>query len=265
MVAHDAGAALAAAWRPAPAAGAAAVRWLVVGAVGKFGGAALRELAGRHAAGAAPIALAVRRPMAAPLRAVQCRAWHAAPADCALLVFDRPAARGREAALEVWSPAEAAQHAAALRALGVRRLLVLHPQDEASLPGALAHGALDAHEQALLTQDFEAVWLLRPARRAAAAGPALSLPERLAGALLQSLKLMIPRREQALAPRHVGMLAAELAALLPRAPGGVRIAAAAQIADWIAAAQPAPARAPEAGALSAAMRAWAAGGDASPG
>src|SRR5262249_10115949 len=150
---------------------------------------------------------------------------HAGGAEVAFIVFERARhSNGRDDAFVQPQPAELLPIATALRAGGVRRLLVVVPHAPALLPKALEAGFASAPEAAASALGFEHLVLLR-APQAAGAGAPGPLLQRFAAWWLGQLRWMVPQREQPLRAVTLAALVVQIARLLPGAPPGTRVAA----------------------------------------
>ena len=140
----------------------------------------------------------------------------------AVVVFDVPRrANGREAAFWQPPPAELKPLATTLLGLGVRHLIVVMPHVSATLPEALKAGLASLDEQAVAALGFEHVAIVRTAQRPdEAPRPGL---QRLADAVLEQLRVMVPQREQPVRPVKVAQLVAALARALPASAAGTRV------------------------------------------
>jgi hypothetical protein len=213
---------------PAAAAPARAVRaevLLVLGGGGVLGSALLaRALAcGRfvrvQALVAKPLASAVRgfEPLSALRRAGRFGA------DTAAIVFERGRrSNGRDEAFVQPQAAQLPALAAQLRAIGVRRLLVVVPHAPALLPQALTAGLATLDEGRVAAMGFEHLLFLRTAQ--ASSGPAaVGWAQRLAAGWLSQLAWMVPQREQPVRVQRLAELVVELAWRLPQAAPATRV------------------------------------------
>jgi hypothetical protein len=233
--------ALAAASRPAaPAATGRRPALLIAGGGGALGSAVLEALLAHG--GFDGIRLLAQRPMASlahGVTALDHRAWMAGsndpPAEVAVMVIDRArASNGREAAF--WQPGPSDLLPFARRLLQTApadadptgrdppappRLLVVEPIDAARWPGALRDGLATLDEQAAAALGLGALVLVRPA--SAAATTTSRGPQRIADAVLGTLRLMTPGSLQPLRRRSLATVVARLAAALPRSIPGTRV------------------------------------------
>lgn len=218
---------LQAASRPAPAA-TARPRLLIAGATGTLGNEVLRRLAGSLAFSGTQVL--AREAIRAGLRGVQAtvvpsddpRAWPAAPADVAVVLFDPPRLfYQRERALWTPTPAQLPALAAWLRASGVRTLAIVLPHAPGRLPEALKSGLASLDEQAVAAAGFERLLLLRSASKPQPPAHA-NAAARLAHRMLGVFKYMVPSSEQ---PVRAAKVADLLAAALRLAPPGIHVAA----------------------------------------
>lgn len=252
---------------PASAAAAPLHTLAVVGGSGPLGAAVLEALVASGAFGAVQVAVQPQQDggpasLKVGLRGLQAVDVDALAAPTAVLVFDAPdpgSLRGarysraaREAALYTPSLKELPALAQALHARGTRALVLVSPALEASLPGSVSRGVLDAYEQALLAMHFEHLLIIRPARARGRAMPRIAgrVPLRqrlqaLAAWLLGSLKYMIPRQQRPLLAREVAAFVAHAVRALRDTPAGTHVADAPLL--WWAAQQP---------TLHAAVRTW---------
>jgi hypothetical protein len=157
-----------------------------------------------------------------------------APAT-AVLLFDRSADRlGRDRVFHAPDPAALRPLAQALRARGVRRLLVLTPLHERTLPEGLRRGLADLDEQALTGLGFEHLLFVRPAVNGGTAGDgAPGLGARLARLLLAQLHWMVPVTQRALRQRDVADFMLALLSRLDDWPPGTRVATAEVLWAWV--------------------------------
>jgi hypothetical protein len=230
--------AIAAAARPAgPAAERPrSVQALLAGGGGALGAQVLEALLrdGRlH-----PVSVFTVKPLASlhqGLRAVDYAAWrdsalnppYAAPgapgADAvALCVLDRPRhANGREAAFWHPKPVELLSLARRLHHAGWTALVIVEPVDAAHWPQALREALATGHEQAIAAIGFRHLVIVRPAGDPQARhdrGLA-----RVGGAVLRTLRFMIPQSLQPVRMRQIGRIVAALAAELAQVPPGTRV------------------------------------------
>ncbi len=200
---------------------------LVAGAAGVLGSAVLEQLLA--SCRFAPVEVLVTQPLNAALRPMVAVPYGTpAPGqrseDTALIVFDRErTANGREQAFYRPEPQALPTLAAWLLQRGVRRLVVVMPHTQASLPEALARGLASLDEQAVASLGFEQFVLVRsaqppPGHRAA------HWPQRVADALLTQLHLMVPERSRPVRAHKVAQFVAALAVQLAQAPPGTRVA-----------------------------------------
>jgi hypothetical protein len=215
---------------PAPAALRPLERALVVGGGGTLGSAVLAEalVGGRFQR----VAALVSGPLTSALRGFEplsAAALQDAPrvqalaADVAFIVFERARhANGRDDAFLQPAAAELLPIARALRAGGVRRLLVVVPHAPALLPQALKAGFASSDEGAVAALGFEHLVLLRAAQAAPPAAGGSGL-ERFARWWLSQLGWMVPPREQPVRAVRLAALVVQLARLLPQAAPGTRV------------------------------------------
>ena len=213
---------------------------LVVGAGGTLGAAVLAQalVAGRfqrvRAVATGTLASTLRRFETLPA------SWldeGAAPrdlgADLAFVVFERERhANGRDDAFLRPDPGRLQALARALRAGGVRRLLLVVPHAPALLPHALKHGFASHAEAAVAALGFEQLVIVRSAQGAGAGGAGGGALERFAGWWLSQLSWMVPRRDQALRSELLAPLLVQLARWLPAAPAGTRVLPPEVLVDW---------------------------------
>ncbi len=206
----------------------AARRVLVAGGAGVLGAAVLEQLlaSGRFA----PVEVLVTQPLNAALRPLVPVRYGTAPGagrseDTALVVFDRERhANGREQAFYRPQPGELCTLARWLLQRGVRRLVVVMPHTQASLPEALKRGLASLDEQAVAALGFEQLVFVRSAQAPAGARPGHVL-QRVADAMLSQLHLMVNERERPVRALKVAQFVAALAVQLAQAPPGTRVAA----------------------------------------
>jgi hypothetical protein len=200
---------------------------LVAGAGGALGSALLAEtlVAGRFQR----VAALVARPLTVAVPGLQALTWSALSQGDALgatiscLVFERRRhSNGRDDAFVMPEPDELLPLARALRAGGVRRLLVLLPHAPALLPHALKAGFASRDEAAVAALGFEQLLFVRAAQDATAPRPGPWLP-RLAAWWLAQLRWMVPQREQALRAVVLARVVVQLAQRLAAAPAGTRV------------------------------------------
>lgn len=247
-------AALSAALRPVPAHAAAQPGLLVVGATGRLGSALLDALLARprfH-----PVRVAVNAGISAVPRGLEPWAlgdWRAPAAAAqprasgglaasplalptsAVLLFDRGADRlGRDRVFFAPEPQDLVHLAGTLHSQGVRRLMVLTPLHERTLPAGLRRGLAGLDEQALAALGFEHLVFVRPAVSAPGAGPARpSLGARIARLMLTQLHWMVPVGQRPLRSRDVADFMVDLLLRLPAWPAGTRVATAELLCDWL--------------------------------
>jgi hypothetical protein len=201
---------------------------LVAGGAGALGAAVLEQLL---AGGAfARVAVLVTQPLNTALRGLVTVPADAlaAPAagpgeDTAIVVFDRERhANGRELAFLRPAPQALPALATALHRRGVRRLVVVMPHAQSTLPEALKQGLANLDEHAVAALGFEQLVIVRSAQapRVDAASHPL---QRVGDWVLAQLALMIPQRDKPVRARKVAQFVAELARVLPQAPCGTRI------------------------------------------
>jgi len=214
---------------PANAATAAnAGTLLIAGATGALGQELLRRLAGSHRYAHARVL--AREPIRDGLRGVETylspdlpiAQWPLTSADTAVIAFDPPRLyHDRERALWVPQPADLPELSRWLRACGVRTLAIVQPHDQGKLPEALKRGLASLDEQAVVSNGFDRVILVRSARKplnAKFANPA----ERLAAWMLSIVRFMVPSSEQ---PVRASKVAELVDVALRIAPPGVHVAA----------------------------------------
>ena len=200
---------------------------LVVGGGGALGSALLGEalVAGRFqrvaAVITAPLASTVRGFDPLPVAALQ--AGDARGAEVAFVVFERTRhSNGRDDAFLQPVPEDLLPIATALRAGGVRRLVVVVPHAPALLPQALKAGFASEDEGAVAALGFEHLVFLRAAQAGTAAVGGSRL-QRFAAWWLGQLVLMVPTREQPVRAVQLAALVVQLARLLPSATPGTRV------------------------------------------
>lgn len=211
---------------PAPARSARGV--LVAGGAGALGAAVLEQLLGSGRFGV--VEVLVTQPLNAALRPLV-PVFYGAPSapaqrseDTALVVFDRQRhVNGREQAFYRPQPQELPALAAWLLQRGVRRLIVVMPHTQASLPAALQQGLASLDEQAVTALGFEQLVFVRSAQ-APAGVRAASWPQRVADAVLSQLHLMVAERERPVRAHKVAQFVTGLAVHAPGAPPGTRVA-----------------------------------------
>ncbi len=227
--------ALSAAARPLPAVAPATQRVLVVGGGGRLGSAVLECALAEHRF--ARVGVLALPPFGSALRRLHAVAPDVASQsafapDTALVVFDSPRhANGREARLVQPQPAALLEQARALLDAGAKRLVVVVPHGAAALPQALRGGLATLDEAAVAALGFTHLVFVRAAgatRPTAAAG----VLQRVGAAMLSQLQWMVPQREQALRPVVVARFVAALAAALPAAAAGTRVASPELMWDW---------------------------------
>ena len=228
--------------RPAPPApGANRGPLLIAGATGVLGAAVLHRLVGmqRHAhthvlaltamtdglrgvaalvlpeGSAAPWQAAGRgKPAMAPVPADVSR-WPLVQADCAVVLFDPPRLfHGRERALFTPTPEQLPALAGWLRRCGVRTLAVVQPHAPASLPVSLQRGLASLDEQAVASQGFERLLIVRSPLKPGAATADGALP-RVAAWMLSTLRYMLPGSEQPVRAARVAEFVDQALLLLP--------------------------------------------------
>jgi len=217
--------ALAAAARPAPRAGGASARVLVLGGGGALGARVVeRLLASRrfHAVGVWTVQpLRVAMHGLVPLADAD---WAAFLPDTAVIVFDRARhANGREAPFGHPQPADLPDIAARLRQLSVTALVVVVPHAPGLLPQALKAGLASLDEGAVAALGFDHLVFMRSAQAALAADASGTAPARLARWLLGQLHWMVPQGDQPVRTDTVARVAARLALALPQAAPGTRV------------------------------------------
>ena len=202
-------------------------RLLIAGATGALGNEVLRRLVGGAAYGSTQVL--AREPITAGLRGVQVTLvpsadpaeWPAVRADVAVVLFDPPRLfYDRERALWTPLPEQLPALAAWLRASGVRRLAVVLPHAPGRLPEALKRGLASLDEQAVASQGFERLLILRSAQKPATVRHP-SAPARFAHWMLSIFKYMVPSSEQ---PVRASKVAELLAIALRIAPPGIHVA-----------------------------------------
>src|SRR5512137_92247 len=192
-------------------------RALVVGAGGTLGAALLAEalVAGRFqqvmAVVAAPLTTAMRGLDTVPAAALLAGTSRLR-AEVAFIVFERARhSNGRDDAFHQPAPEALLATARALRALGVRRLLVVVPHAPALLPHALKRGFASLAEGEVAALGFEHLLFLRTAQAVpVAAGSRL---QRFAGWWLSQLAWMVPQQEQPVRAPTLAALAVQLSRL----------------------------------------------------
>jgi hypothetical protein len=202
-------------------------RALVVGAGGTLGAALLAEalVAGRFqqvmAVVAAPLTTAMRGLDALPVAPLLAGAARHR-AEVAFIVFERARhSNGRDDAFHQPAPDTLLATARALRALGVKRLLVVVPHAPALLPHALKRGFASLDEGEVAALGFEHLLFLRTAQAApAAAGSRL---QRFAAWWLSQLAWMVPQQDQPVRAPTLAALAVQLSRLLPGTAPGTRV------------------------------------------
>lgn len=247
---------------------------LLAGGGGAMGAAVLEALLAHG--GFDGIRVLARRPMASlahGVTAVDHRRWLDEPGTddppVAVMVIDRPrAANGREAAFWQPTPADLLPLARRLGAPAAEpaspgasgdascrpaRLLVVEPIDAARWPQALREGLATLDEQAAAGLGLGALVFVRPA--AAPAAARAQGPQRVADAVLGTLRLMLPGSLQPVRIRTLAAVVARIAARIAEAEPGTRVLGpeslwqAAQSADpagwaeaWLAGRTPPPVR-----------------------
>lgn len=193
---------------------------LVIGAGGPLGSAVLERALARGGltrvmvATVEPVAPALRGFVAWPLADLQHGTAPLPP--LAFVVFDRERrSNGRDDAFHRPLPQELPELAARLRSRGVRRLVLVQPQDWALLPQALRAGLASLDEAALAAQGFDHLVLLRAAGTASDVVTVRPLPQRLARWMLTQLRWMVPQRDQPVRAATLAALAVALARALP--------------------------------------------------
>lgn len=213
--------------RPAPQALSRLQSALVVGAGGTLGSAVLAEalVQGRFqrvaAVVAAPLTSTLRGLHPLTLNELQSRGPHGI--DIAFIVFERERhSNGRDQAFHSPAPAELVTVAQALRAAGVRHLLVLVPHAPALLPHALKAGFASKDEGAVAALGFEHLVFVRAAQAAGGAVEGSGM-QRFAGWWLSQLNWMVPASDQPVRAIKLAHLVVQLASLLPTASQGTRV------------------------------------------
>ena len=214
--------------RAGPAAAAMPARSvLVAGGAGPLGAAVLEQLlaSGRFA----PVEVMVTQPLNAALRPLVPVLYGAVPPsderseDTALVVFDRERhANGREQAFYRPQPEELRALAQWLLQRGVRRLVVVMPHTQASLPEALKRGLANLDEQAVAALGFEQLVFVRSAQAPTGLRSG-SVLQRVADAMLSQLHLMVAERDRPVRALKVAQFVATLAVQLAQAPHGTRV------------------------------------------
>ncbi|HEY0859214.1 MAG TPA: hypothetical protein VGE16_19250, partial [Albitalea sp.] len=212
----------------APKRPASARRVLVAGGAGALGAAVLERLLASRSF--AQVGVLVTQPLNAALRGLVTMpsAELDAPSeglgeDTAVIVFDRDRhANGREQAFLRPRPADLPGLAGALRARGVRDLVVVLPHAPATLPEALKQGLANLDEQAVAALGFEHLVFVRPSQAAPGARSGRPL-QRVADWVLSQLQLMIPQRDKPVRAGNVAQFSAQLAVQLPGSPAGTRV------------------------------------------
>lgn len=212
---------------PAPAPLRALESVLVVGAGGTLGSALLAEtlVAGRFqrvtALVQAPLASTLRGLRPLPLPALM--AGRALDDDVAFIVFERDRhANGRDDAFVRPRPADLLPLARALRAAGVKRLLVVVPHAPALLPHALKAGFASHDEGAVAALGFEHLVFVRASQDRLASNVDRGL-QRLARWWLSQLRWMVPQSDQPVRAARLAQLLVLCARQLPAAPAGTRV------------------------------------------
>jgi len=209
----------------APVPHAARRRVLVVGGAGALGSAVLEQVL---ASGAfAQTAVLVTQTLGTALRGLvavpEAALTQVSTDDTAVVVFDRPRhANGREQAFARPQPQDLPALAAALRARGVRSLLVVMPHASASLPEALKHGLANLDEHAVAALGFERLMFVRSAQPAAASRSPHPL-QGVADWVLSQLQLMVPQRDRPVRAQKVAQFVAQMAVHLGEMPAGTRV------------------------------------------
>lgn len=216
----------------APVGGAAALNGtlLIAGATGALGNELVRRLAGSHRF--AHTRVLAKEPMRDGLRGVETvlvpaaptpiADWPRIPADTAIVSFDPPRLyHDRERALWLPEPAQLPELARWLRACGVQTLAVVQPHAQGRLPEALKRGLASLDEQAVVSNGFDRVLLVRSAQKPGA-GTFANPAERLAAWMLSITRFMVPSSEQPVRPSKVAEL---VDVALQLAPPGVHVAA----------------------------------------
>ncbi|RYY84251.1 MAG: hypothetical protein EOO24_37890 [Comamonadaceae bacterium] len=222
--------------RTAPSGSVAALNGtlLIAGATGALGNELVRRLAGSHRF--AHTRVLAKEPMRDGLRGVETvlvpaadgsvataiADWPRIAADTAVVSFDPPRLyHDRERALWLPEPAQLPALARWLRACGVQTLAVVQPHAQGRLPEALKRGLASLDEQAVVSNGFERVLLVRSAQKPGA-GTFANPAERLAAWMLSITRFMVPSSEQPVRPSKVAEL---VDVALQLAPPGVHIAA----------------------------------------
>ncbi len=144
--------------------------------------------------------------------------------SCAYLVLERGGLTGqRDAVFGVPRPEDLLARAQALRAAGVRRLVLVLPHLPGSLPEALHHGFADQGEQALSGLGFEQLLLVRSSREALGSPPGRGWLERLMALWWAQLSWMLPANEKPLRSVMLARVVVAAARLLRKEPGSLFI------------------------------------------
>ncbi len=140
------------------------------------------------------------------------------------MVFERERhSNGRDDAFLRPDASELVARAEALRAAGVRRLLVVVPHAPALLPHALKAGFASRDEGAVAALGFEHLVFVRAAQSANAAASGGSVLERFAAWWLAQLRWMVPSADQPVRAVRLAQLLVQLAGRLPGAAQGTRV------------------------------------------
>lgn len=146
-------------------------------------------------------------------------------ASTAVIVLDaKRHANGREDAFLHPEPRTLPPLARWLHARGVRDLVVVMPHRAARLPQALKAGLADLDEHGVVEAGFERVVFVRSAQPPQDEAPGGPWLQRVADGVLAQLRVMTPQAEQPVRAAKVAQFVAELAAQLPRAAPGTRVA-----------------------------------------
>lgn len=144
-------------------------------------------------------------------------------ADGALIVFDRERhANGRELAFLRPLPEQLPAIAAALRARGVRQLVIVSPHTASTLPEALKRGLANLDEQAVAALGFDHLVFVRSAQTPDRIR-SVSLLQRLADGVLAQMQMMVATTNQPVRAPKVAGFVIELLLQLPEADAGTRV------------------------------------------
>lgn len=219
--------------RASPGAATTAPTVLVAGAGGALGSAVLEALlGGRRFAHVKVLATRMLTTAMHGLEPVIVDAFDDAAvdapgpalADIAVVVFDRERhANGRELAFVRPQPHDLPMLARWLYTRGTRRLVVVMPHSPASLPDALKRGLANLDEHAVAALGFEHLVFVRSAQKPGNARAAQWL-QRLADGVLAQMQMMVAAPDQPVRATKVAQFVLELAAQLPAAEPGTRVA-----------------------------------------